>query len=104
MKWIVAAIALFILALAFNLGLLVFAIYALIAVVIIARIVTRRWSQKIVGIKKVSRTKANIGETVDVWIEVENTDQWPNTWMLIEDMVQSHAIGRSKPALEFVGD
>lgn len=104
MKWIIAAIALFCLALAFNLGLLVFAIYALLAVVIVARMVTRRWARNITGIKKISRTRASIGETVDVWIEVENTDHWPITWMLIEDMIQFHAIGRNMPALSLAGD
>ena len=104
MKWIVAAIALFFLALAFNLGLLVYAIYALMAVVIVAKLVTSRWSQSVRGRKGISRTRASIGETVDVEIEVENSGKWPVTWMLIEDLMPPGVVARNKPAMSFAGE
>ena len=103
MKWIVAAIALFFLALAFNLGLLVYAIYALMAVVIVAKLVTRRWSENIAGKKSISRIRASIGESVEVNIEVGNNGTWPITWMLIEDLVPPRATTRRLPAISFNG-
>ena len=104
MKWIVAALALFCLALAFNLGLLVYAIYALIVVVIVARVVTSSWSANVRGKKSISKTRASIGEFVDVVIDVENTGGWPVTWMLVEDLVPPSATFRTMPALAFSGE
>ena len=104
MKWIVAAIALLCLAFAFNLGLLVFAIYALVAVVVVARMVTRRWARSIIGLKQISHTHATIGATVEVGLEVENTDQLPITWALVEDLIHFQSVGRNSPALTVAGD
>ena len=102
MKWIAVAIALFIVAIAFDLGLLVYAIYALVGILAAARFVTRRWSQNLVATREVSATRADIGDVVDVVIEIENQDRWPITWMLADDLLPPQATG-IKPALTVNG-
>ena len=87
MKWIVAAIAMLVLAFAFDLGLLVYAVYCLVAIFIAARYVTSRWSGHLVATRTVSATKAKIGDVVEVVIALQNEDNWPITWMLVEDLL-----------------
>jgi uncharacterized protein (DUF58 family) len=112
MKWIVAAFALLIVAFAFDLGLLVYAIYALLAIFLAARYVTSRWSGNVEGSRTVSATRAEIGDTIEVGIGIENLDRWPITWMLVEDMlpIKAHALklpltidGDRVAVLEFSG-
>ena len=94
MKWIVAAFALLVVAFAFDLGLLVYAVYSLIAIFLAARYVTSRWSNNIVGVRKISATRAEVGDVVEVAIGIENRDSWPITWMLVEDLLplKAHAM------------
>ena len=87
MKWVIAAFALLIVAFAFDLGLLVYAVYCLVGIFLAARYVTSRWSNSIVGSRTVSMTQAEIGDTVEVGIGIENQDRWPITWMLVEDLL-----------------
>ena len=79
MKWIVAAIALLVLAFAFDLGLLVYAVYSLIAIFLAAKYLTSRWSSHIVGQRTISKTQAEIGDVIEIGIAIENQDSWPIT-------------------------
>ena len=103
MKWIAISLALLIVAIAFDLGMLVYAFYALAAILLITNVVSTRWSGSIAAAKTLSKTQAKIGETIDITIELDNTDRWPITWMLIEDLLprQTRTI---KPALDIDGD
>ena len=103
MKWIAVAIAMLCIAFAFDLGLLVYAIYALFGILMIAKVVTARWSENVAAIKSISLAQANVGDLVDVEIEIENQDRWPITWMLVEDIVPPQSVG-VKPSLEIDGD
>lgn len=103
MKWIAVAIASLCIAFAFDLGLLVYAIYALFGILAIAKLVTTRWSNHVVAHKNISVTRANVGDVVKVSLQIENQDRWPITWMLVEDIIPPHAVG-IKPALEIDGD
>ena len=102
MKWIAVAIAMLIVAFAFDLGLLVYAIYALAAIFAAAAFVTRRWTQNIAATCEISGTQANVGDTIDVSLQIENRDSWPIPWMLVEDLLPPHAVG-NKPALKVEG-
>ena len=103
MKWIAVAAAMLFIAFAFDLGLLVYAIYALFGILAIAKLVTTRWSNNIAVVKTISATRANIGDVVKVSFEIANQDSWPITWMLVEDIIPPHAVG-IKPSLEITGD
>ncbi len=102
MKWIAIPIAMLLVAIAFDLGLLVYAIYALVGILTIAKLVTQRWSSHIVGKKSMDKNRANVGDIVTVQIAIENQDRWPITWMLVEDLVPPRAVGL-KPALDISG-
>jgi uncharacterized protein (DUF58 family) len=104
MKWIAAAIALFALAIAFDLGLLVYAIYALALILFVAGLVTARWSGNVRIRRRISKTTADVGDTVDVHMEIGNVDHWPITWMLVEDLIPPQVVFRTTPALTIAGD
>ena len=74
------------------------------AVVLVARLVTQKWSDSVKGRKTISRTRASIGESAEVFIEVQNVGRWPIIWMLVEDLVPPQAVTRNLPALTFDGD
>ena len=49
MKWILGTLALLLLGLALKLGLLVYAMYVLLGVLLLSRFFTRTWTEKIVA-------------------------------------------------------
>ncbi len=104
MKWMAAALALLVIAIAFDLGLLAYAIYALAAILLVASSFTTQWAQNVSIVRTISRRNANVGDTVDVAIEIENGGRWPITWMLVEDLIPAGAMARNQPALSFAGD
>ena len=55
MKWILGTLALLLLGLVFKLGLLVYAMYVLLGVLLLSRFFTRTWTEKIVASRHCDR-------------------------------------------------
>ncbi len=104
MKWIVATVALLVLAVVFDLGLLVYAVLALVAILSVAGYVTALWSGSVRIDRRISSNEANVGDRVHVGIEIENTSRWPITWMLVEDLIPVTDRVRTRPALTIEGE
>ncbi len=103
MKWLMAGILLFILAAAFDLSLLVYAIYAIVAILLVSRLATRTWSDNVCSTRQISATTAKEGDQVTIQIEITNRSKWPIAWMLIEDLLPSTSFTSKLPALEISG-
>ena len=103
MKWIFAAILLLFVALALNLTLLVYAMYAIIAILIISKWITSRWTESIQAIRVCEIQMAKIGDNVPVMIKLKHVGKFPIAWVLVEDMIEQRALVRNPPPLGLDG-
>src|SRR5690606_32128682 len=80
MKWFVGALLFLAAAIVFHLGLLAYAMYALLAVMIASRFLARTWAENFVAVRECNKLTANVGETVAVVVTVVNRGPLPVIW------------------------
>ena len=71
MRWYLGAIVLLAAALALNLGLLAYAMYALLGVMITSRYLTRQWAENVSAQRECNRLSADVGDTVAVVLDLD---------------------------------
>jgi uncharacterized protein (DUF58 family) len=103
MRWLIAAILVLIVAIALDLGLLAYAMYALIGVIVISRKLADTWSGHLTATREVSRDRVKIGETVAVVTVLENRSRLPVPWLLLEDLLPRRALMFDPPNLQITG-
>lgn len=103
MKWYAGASLLLLLALVLNLGLLAYAMYALLGVMLTSRFLTRTWVEGLSATRVCNRVSLNVGETVAVVITVKNSGGLPVPWVLLEDLLPRHALVPPPPRLGVKG-
>jgi uncharacterized repeat protein (TIGR01451 family) len=103
MKWYLGVIGLLLLALVFQLGLMAYAMYALLGVMLVSRFLARSWAQNLSAERECNRFSANVGDTVAVVLTVKNRGALPVVWVLLEDLLPQEAVAGAAPRLEVVG-
>lgn len=103
MKWFLGATLLLAVALVFNLGLLAYAMYALLGVMLVSRFLARTWSENLAASRECNRLAAYIGESVAVVVTIENRGALPIAWVLAEDLLPRHALVYDPPSLRTSG-
>lgn len=103
MKWFLGAVGLLIVALVFQLGLLAYAMYALLGVMLLSRFLARAWSEQLSARRECNRLSVGIGQSVAVVITLENTGWLPVAWLLVEDLLPRAALIYDPPSLRVVG-
>jgi len=99
MKWFAGACLLLLIALAFDLGLLAYAMYALLGVMIASRFLARTWAESLAAERECNRLTANVGDLVAVVLHVRNRGGLPVPWVLLEDLLPRHAFLPPPPRL-----
>ena len=115
MKWFLGAILFLLVALVLQSGLLAYAMYVLLAVMIISRVLARNWLGKVTARRTsdpltvrggedgpLFRT-AEIGDEVNVEITIGNSGWLPVPWVLLEDMLPRQALAQKPPRLRVRG-
>jgi uncharacterized protein (DUF58 family) len=97
MKWFLGAILFLAAALVLQSGLLAYAMYVLLAVMVISRVLARNWLAKVRATRTCDRLTAEIGDYLDVEIRIRNSGWLPVPWVLLEDMLPRQALSQ-KPA------
>ena len=92
MKWILGTIALLALALAFQLNLLVYAMYVLLGVLLLSRFFTHRWVAAIEARRFGGDEVLEIGDTAEIKVAVQNTGALTIPWLLLEDGLSRDAL------------
>ncbi|MFQ5730381.1 MAG: DUF58 domain-containing protein [Planctomycetaceae bacterium] len=100
MKWYLGAVALLAVGLVFQLGLLVYAMYALIAVLLVSRLLTHEWTENVSASRECNRLTANIGEQVAVVLRLKNNGRMTVPWMIVEDSIPRQALVQRPPRLK----
>jgi len=103
MKWFVGATLLLLFALAFNLGLLAYAMYALLGVMVASRFLTRTWAENLSAERECNRFSANVGDLVAVLVTIKNSGALPVAWALVEDLLPRSALAQRPPKLTVHG-
>jgi uncharacterized protein (DUF58 family) len=103
MRWYTAAILLLTVGLVFRLGLLVYAMYALLGVMLLGRYLARAWIESVAAERTADRVSMEIGETVTVGVTVRNTGRWAIAWLLLEDSVPRDALTQRPPRITVQG-
>jgi len=103
MRWFLGATALLVVALVFDLGLMAYAMYALLGVMLVSRFLARTWSENLSATRECNRLVAAIGESVAVVITIENKGFLPIAWVLAEDLLPRQALIYDPPALRTSG-
>ncbi|HEV3446262.1 MAG TPA: DUF58 domain-containing protein [Gemmataceae bacterium] len=103
MKWFFGAAVLLLTALLLESGLLAYAMYVLLAVLIISRALARSWIEGISASRKCAQQTAEIGASVQVDITVRNAGWLPVPWVLLEDLLPQAALEQKPPRLRIKG-
>jgi uncharacterized protein (DUF58 family) len=103
MKWIFGTLALLLLGLIFRLNLLVYAMYALLGILLLSRFFTRHWTEKIIVRRRCSGDVFEIGENCEVTIEIENQGSLSVPWLLIEDALSRDDLSETPRRLKING-
>jgi uncharacterized repeat protein (TIGR01451 family) len=103
MRWYLGAIVLLVAALALNLGLLAYAMYVLLGVMIASRFLARTWADSVRAQRECNRVEANVGDTVAVVITLENRSGLPVPWVLVEDLLPREALVEPPPRITVLG-
>ena len=81
MIWPAAIVLILIIALIFRLGLLMYAMYALLGILLVSRYLTQRWATSLTASRECNRLSAEEGDEVAVIITIENTGSLPIPWV-----------------------
>jgi uncharacterized protein (DUF58 family) len=103
MRWLIAAAALLVVAITLGMGLLAYAMYALVGVIVVSRNLADAWSGHLAATREISRSRVKIGETVAVVTVLENKSNLPVPWLLLEDLLPRRALVFDPPNLEVSG-
>ena len=103
MRWLVAATFLLLLAIVFDFGLLAYAMYALLGVMVLSRWLADNWSAHLSATRETNRDRVEVGDTVAVVIKLENNGWLPIPWMLLEDLLPRQAMIHNPPNLQVIG-
>ena len=102
-KWLFGAVVLLAAGAAFQLGLLMFAMYVFVGVLLLSRMLTKSWTEKVTVSRETSKPFAEIDEKVAVIINLQNTGSSRATWLLVEDSVPKSALLQKPPRIKLSG-
>ncbi len=103
MKWFLGALLLLLAALLLESSLLAYAMYVLLALLLLSRWLARCWIGSLSATRMCKQLTAEIGERVSVAVTITNTGGLPVPWLLAEDLLPQYALGRRFPRIKIKG-
>ena len=116
MKWYVAVILILLAALLLDAGLLAYAMYVLLGLLLLTRFLARSWINHLSAERACSPARpadaeegdeaerptggmtAEVGDRIKVRVTVTNSGRLPVPWVLLEDMLPREALDRASPS------
>jgi uncharacterized protein (DUF58 family) len=102
-KWLVVLLALIGLALALKAGLVAFAGYVMLGVLLLSRYLAKAWIGHIEATREVEGGQREIGDTIEVAVKLKNTGTVPIGWLLVEDMLPESVFRLRPPRVTVKG-
>jgi uncharacterized protein (DUF58 family) len=103
MKWFLGALLFLLIALVLQSGLLAYAMYVLLAVMVVSRVLARAWIGNVTARRTCDQLIAEIDDEVPVELVVRNSGLLPVPWVLLEDMLPRQALDQKPPRLKVKG-
>ena len=103
MRWYLGAIAILLVALVFQLGLLAYAMYVLLGLMLVSRFVARHWIDNLSASRECNRLSAEIGDKLAVAVTVSNHGKLPVAWTLVEDSLPRQSLVQRPPRIKVHG-
>jgi len=103
MKWFIGVLVLLLAALLLESGLLAYAMYVLLGLLLLSRYLARSWIQNLEAVRHPTPATAEIGEPVKVAITIRNRGMLPIPWVLLEDLLPASALAVENPRLKVKG-
>src|SRR5262245_51662471 len=103
MKSFAGAILILVIALLFGFDLLAYAMYVLLAVMLVSRYLTKSWAESLSATRTCSQLSAEVGQNVAVVVTLHNSGRWPVAWVLLEDLLPADALIFHPPRLRVGG-
>jgi uncharacterized protein (DUF58 family) len=103
MKWLLGVLVVLLAALLLESGLLAYAMYVLLGLLLVSRFLARSWTAGLSATRECKRLTAEIEETVAVMITVHNSGWLPVPWVLLEDLLPRRALSPDHPRLKVKG-
>jgi uncharacterized protein (DUF58 family) len=103
MLWYAAAAVILLISWVFQLSLLSYAMYALLAIMGISRFLARTWTTNLHATRSCNRDEVEVGAVVAVVLTVENRGPIPVAWLLMEDLLPRDALIYTPPKLKLTG-
>ncbi len=103
MKWFLGALLLLLAALLLESSLLAYAMYVLLALLLLSRWLARSWIGSLQARRTCKQLTADIGERVPVEVTITNHGALPIPWLLAEDLLPQYALDKRFPRLKIKG-
>jgi uncharacterized protein (DUF58 family) len=101
-KWLVGAALILLAALAIQSSLLAYAMYVLLGMMLLSRLLARDWLGKVVADRECDAREAEVDDEFPVDVTVRNTGKLPVPWVLLEDLLPNEALAQRPPRLKVV--
>ncbi|HEY3862953.1 MAG TPA: DUF58 domain-containing protein [Verrucomicrobiae bacterium] len=103
MKWTAGTILLLAAGLFFHLGLLIYAMYVLLGVLLLSRVFTRAWTANIEAQRFSADEELEMGGTLEVKVAARNTGRLAIPWLLLEDALPRDALTQTPHRIKAEG-
>ena len=102
-RWLIVIVAVIGLALALKAGLVAFAAYVVLGVLLLSRYLAKAWITQIEATREVDEGQREVGDEVQVVVTLTNTGPIPVGWLLFEDMLPEYVFRLRPPRLTVKG-
>jgi uncharacterized protein (DUF58 family) len=102
-RWLIGILLVLAAALVIRSGLLAYAMYVLLGVLLLTRLLTREGLSRIEAERTCSAEEVEAGERVEVEVTVRNAGRLPLPWVLLEDQLPGYALQQRPPRLRIKG-
>jgi uncharacterized protein (DUF58 family) len=103
MRWYLGVILVLLAALVLQSGLLAYAMYVLLGVLLVSRLLARTALDRVTATRVCKRTTAEVGDRAAVAVTVTNGGYLPVPWVLLEDLLPRAALNPRFPRLRVKG-
>src|SRR5262245_54981149 len=103
MRWLLGILAVLAVALVIQSGLLAYAMYVLLGVLLLTRLLTLHGLNRLTADRAVSADEIDAGERIEVEVRLHNDSSLPIPWVLMEDLLPEFALRQRPPRLKVQG-
>jgi uncharacterized protein (DUF58 family) len=103
MRWFLVALLLLLAAFVLDSGLLAYAMYVLLGLLVLSRWLARSWIRNISAERFCEQKTAEIGDVVPMKLVVRNEGRIPVPWVLVEDLLARHSLDPRFPRIKIKG-